>query len=78
MAVREASRCSCALVSRLTIPSVEKTTCYPLFALWIPMIESIPDIATQILKARSGESRKLLTNLVSLRMESYLGGEEGT
>jgi hypothetical protein len=50
---------------------------YLFLAFWITANEIIMDVAAQILTARSGQSRKLLTSLVSFRMIFCLGREKG-
>lgn len=50
---------------------------YPFLAFWIPANEFTMEVAAQILIARSGKCRKLLTSLVSLRMKFCLGREKG-
>jgi hypothetical protein len=50
---------------------------YPFLAFWITANELIMDVAAQILIARSGQCRKLLTSFVSFRMKFCLDGEKG-
>jgi hypothetical protein len=50
---------------------------YLFLAFWKTANKFIMNVAAQILIARSGQCRKLLTSLVSFRMKFCSGGEKG-
>ena len=56
----------------------DKKDNHSFLAFWIPANKFIMEIAAQILIARNGERRKLLTSLVSPRMKFCLGGKKGS